>query len=1095
MAYNYCVTAHKPTTVTHAITGNFTSPTDRNLVVAKCTRLEIHLLTPDGLQPLVDVPIYGRISVLNFFRPQGEAKDLLFLVTERYKMCVLEYDSASGELITRASGDVQDRIGRPTENGQIGIVDPEARMLGLHLYDGLFKVIPVGSRNSLVREAFNIRLEEPQVLDLKFLHCTQRPTIAVLYQDQKEARHVKTYEIIEKDKDFGEGPWQASNVDGGSSLIIPVPAPYGGAIVIGEQTVVYMNVGLQKATASRAAMIRAYGRVDADGSRYLLGDITGTLWLLALLCEGSSVQGLKLEPLGQTSSPSALAYLDSGVLYVGSSTGDSQLVRLHSQADASGSYVEPLETFVGLGPIVNFAVVDLDRQGQGQVVTCSGLMRDGSLRVVRNGIGINEQATVELPGVKGLWALKTDAASAHDAFLVVSFISETRLLAMNMEDELDETEIPGFECSSQTLLCASVAHGQLLQVTPGAVRLVSAGTLQLLTTWNPPAAHAVTVAAADADQVLVALGGGHLVHIRIGQGSLTEERHAQLEHEISCVDVVRFDESKQTVGEGAMTLAVVGLWNTALRILSVPSLELVREEHLGSEAIPRSVMMVSFEGVSYLLAGLGDGQLYSFVADPCTGALTERRKVSLGTQPVTLRPFTSKGAVHVFACSDRPTVIYGASRKLMYSNVNLREVTHMCCFNSASFPDSLAVASKSALTIGTIDDIQKLHIRTIPLGEQPRRIAHQEASRTFAVCCTRLTPSAENGEEFEAASVRLLDDTTFETLSVFALDRYESPCSLCSLQFGEDARHYYAVGTAYALPEEMEPTKGRILVFHVDEGKLVVVVEKEAKGAVYNLNAFNGKLLAGINSKLMLYRWTQREDDTRELVNECGHHGHIMALYVAVRGDFILVGDLMRSMSLVIYKPEEGALEERARDINANWMSAVEILDDDTFLGAENAYNLFVCRKNADAASDDERARLEVVGEFHLGEFVNTFRRGSLVMRAADSELGAVPTMLYGTQNGVIGVLAQLPQAQFALLARVQSAMCEVVRGVGGLSWAAWRSFSNERRTAEARNFIDGDLIESFLDLKPEQMAEVAARVDTPLEELVKRVEELTRLH
>ena len=35
-----------------------------------------------------------------------------------------------------------------------------------------------------------------------------------------------------------------------------------------------------------------------------------------------------------------------------------------------------------------------------QVVTCSGVMGDGSLRVVRNGIGINETATVELHGIK-----------------------------------------------------------------------------------------------------------------------------------------------------------------------------------------------------------------------------------------------------------------------------------------------------------------------------------------------------------------------------------------------------------------------------------------------------------------------------------------------------------------------------------------------------------------------------------------------------------------------------------------------------------------------------------------------------------------------
>ena len=51
----------------------------------------------------------------------------------------------AGELVTRASGDVKDRVGRPVENGQIGIVDPWCRMIGLHLYDGLFKV---GSRHS-----------------------------------------------------------------------------------------------------------------------------------------------------------------------------------------------------------------------------------------------------------------------------------------------------------------------------------------------------------------------------------------------------------------------------------------------------------------------------------------------------------------------------------------------------------------------------------------------------------------------------------------------------------------------------------------------------------------------------------------------------------------------------------------------------------------------------------------------------------------------------------------------------------------------------------------------------------------------------------
>ncbi|KRH25069.1 hypothetical protein GLYMA_12G078300v4 [Glycine max] len=37
--WNYVVTAHKPTNVTHSCVGNFTSPRDLYLIIAKCTRI------------------------------------------------------------------------------------------------------------------------------------------------------------------------------------------------------------------------------------------------------------------------------------------------------------------------------------------------------------------------------------------------------------------------------------------------------------------------------------------------------------------------------------------------------------------------------------------------------------------------------------------------------------------------------------------------------------------------------------------------------------------------------------------------------------------------------------------------------------------------------------------------------------------------------------------------------------------------------------------------------------------------------------------------------------------------------------------------
>lgn len=96
----------------------------------------------------------------------------------------------------------------------------------------------------------------------------------------------------------------------------------------------------------------------------------GHLYLLVLNHDGKRVLGLKLQSLGRTSAASTISYLDNAVVYVGSATGDSQLIRLHPEAvspNQPSNFVEVLDTFTNLGPIVDFSVIDLDRQGQGQV--------------------------------------------------------------------------------------------------------------------------------------------------------------------------------------------------------------------------------------------------------------------------------------------------------------------------------------------------------------------------------------------------------------------------------------------------------------------------------------------------------------------------------------------------------------------------------------------------------------------------------------------------------------------------------------------------------------------------------------------------------
>uniref|UniRef100_A0A8C3U8F3 DNA damage-binding protein 1 n=1 Tax=Catharus ustulatus TaxID=91951 RepID=A0A8C3U8F3_CATUS len=1127
MSYNYVVTAQKPTAVNGCVTGHFTSAEDLNLLIAKNTRLEIYVVTAEGLRPVKEVGMYGKTAVMELFRPKGESKDLLFILTAKYNACILEYkqNGDSIDIITRAHGNVQDRIGRPSETGIIGIIDPECRMIGLRLYDGLFKVIPLDRENKELK-AFNIRLEELQVIDVKFLYGCQAPTICFVYQDP-QGRHVKTYEVSLREKEFNKGPWKQENVEAEASMVIAVPEPFGGAIIIGQESITYHNGDKYLAIAPpiiKQSTIVCHNRVDPNGSRYLLGDMEGRLFMLLLEKEEQmdgtvTLKDLRVELLGETSIAECLTYLDNGVVFVGSRLGDSQLVKLNVDSNEQGSYVVAMETFTNLGPIVDMCVVDLERQGQGQ----NGLGWKGTLRI------ISFHGPVQ-PGL-GLWPLRSDPHRETDNTLVLSFVGQTRVLMLNGE-EVEETELTGFVDDQQTFFCGNVAHQQLIQITSASVRLVSQEPKSLVSEWKEPNGKNISVASCNSNQVVVAVGRA-LYYLEIRPQELRQISCTEMEHEVACLDITPLGDSN-----GMSPLCAIGLWtDISARILKLPSFELLHKEMLGGEIIPRSILMTTFESSHYLLCALGDGALFYFGLSLETGLLSDRKKVTLGTQPTVLRTFRSLSTTNVFACSDRPTVIYSSNHKLVFSNVNLKEVNYMCPLNSDGYPDSLALANNSTLTIGTIDEIQKLHIRTVPLYESPRKICYQEVSQCFGVLSSRievqdasggttaLRPSASTqalsssvstsklfssstaphetsfGEEVEVHNLLIIDQHTFEVLHAHQFLQNEYALSLVSCKLGKDPNTYFIVGTAMVYPEEAEPKQGRIVVFHYSDGKLQSLAEKEVKGAVYSMVEFNGKLLASINSTVRLYEWTAE----KELRTECNHYNNIMALYLKTKGDFILVGDLMRSVLLLAYKPMEGNFEEIARDFNPNWMSAVEILDDDNFLGAENAFNLFVCQKDSAATTDEERQHLQEVGLSHLGEFVNVFCHGSLVMQnLGETSTPTQGSVLFGTVNGMIGLVTSLSESWYNLLLDMQNRLNKVIKSVGKID-STWRSFHTERKTEPATGFIDGDLIESFLDISRPKMQEVVANLqiddgsgmkrEATVDDLIKIVEELTRIH
>ncbi|KYR00793.1 UV-damaged DNA binding protein1 [Tieghemostelium lacteum] len=1132
--YNFISTVQKPTAVSHSVTGRFTGPHDNNLIISKCTKIEIYKMGTDGLKPMLDVNIYGQISSLKLFSVNGYDQDLLFLSTERYRYCVLAYDQQRKEIITKLSGISEESTGRPSEPGQICIIDPQSKMIALHIYEGLLKVIPLstnifnsssvsGSGNITTQEAFNLRLEELQIIDLVFLDKCDRPTLAVLYKDTRHSRHISTYEI-KIDKDHSPGPWSHNNVEIGSNLLIA--PPFGGVLVVGEQVITYLNGKFPVSVQIPFTTISCYEMVDKDGSRYLLGDQSGQLYLLLIKLDNQgNVIEMHIELLGETSTASSISYLDNGVVYIGSSQGDSQVIKLKTEKDTqTDSYLEILDTFENIGPIQDFCVVDLEKQGQGQIITCSGIFKDGTLRIVRNGIGIAEQASIELQGIKGIWSLydfNQVGSSSHqnaDRYLVVSFLTSTKILQFDGE-EIEEKEYIGFDLSNQTIYCGNIGDHVVIQITRNGVYLIDGKAQQLLDQWKPSTASGqINLTSRNSNQILLA-SGNQLFYLEIQQKKIKQISTVEMPFEISCLDLSSFEGQEQS------QLCAVGLWtDISVRLLRLPQLEEVCKEILGGEIIPRSVVLLTMEQQHYLFCSLGDGHLFNFSLNINNHTLHDRKKLTLGTQPIILQKFQKNQSMNIFASSDRPTVIYSKSKRIFYSIVNLKEVSHVCSFSSKVFPNCLAIANQSSLTIGTIDQIQKLHIKTVPLnGEMARRITYSEESSVYAIATLRYslddqsssstttttTTSSNNnnnnnntqkktnstGYGIPEFQLKLLNDQTFEQTSSYQFQPDEYVWALTTCKFSSDHNTYIVVGTSYREKESgpLKSSQGRIIVFSVHESRLVLCEEQPTVEPVYYLLPYQGKLLAAVGKRIQVGSWkfNSQEENGKLQLSESVYKGHTMIVQLAARGDFILVGDAMKSMSLLSVTAD-GKFNVIGRNPQPIWLKSIAIIDDDHFLGAETSNNFVVIKKNSESTNEQERQLLDSVGHFHVGEGTNWLKHGSLVtLPEQDQQQRKIPTILYVTINGSIGVIASITKEEFDFFSKLQEGLNKVIKGIGGFSHSDWRSFANDHHIMPANNFIDGDLIEMYLDLDHDKMLKAIQGMNMSTDEVYKKIDTL----
>lgn len=1091
--------------------------------------------------------------------PSNSPTDHLFVGTNQYNYFTIQWDRETNQIKTsRSFVDITEPSSRVSQSPPRCLVDPTGRFMTLEVYEGVIVVVPIvqptkkRGRMSTVGadmppqvgeldKPTTSRIDELFVRSSAFLHSESNPWLALLYEDNMQKVRLRIRELdftagtsgLSADATFKEVPKLeggefGQELDLGSSHLIPIPAPLGGLIVLGETSIKYIDDNANDVITrnlDEATVFVAWEKIDSQ--RWLLADDYGRLFFLSfILNPRGEIDDWKLEYLGSTARASVLVYLGAGMLFIGSHQGDSQVILLE------GSSFKVIQTLSNIAPILDFTIMDLGNRtnetqthefssGQARIVTGSGAFDDGTLRSVRSGVGMEDLGVLgELEHITDLWGLrtqnKTKAASLDT--LVVAFVDETRVFRFSPDGEIEELDrFLGLTLTESTILAMRLPGDRILQVTENRVLVADLESGMVTFEWEPQTHKLITAASANDD---------HLVLVVSGQVVTSFD----LKGNVQLITQKDFSENQQisglTVPSEPSGIFIAGFPQSAqVSILGINDLAELHTKSLGpvGETFPRSLVVaqVLADSPTTLFVSLADGCVVTFSLD--NNSLSGMNKLVLGSeQPIFKKLPKEDGLYNVFATCENPSLIYGQEGRVIYSAVNSEGASRICHLNAEAFPGAIAVATEKELKISLVDKERTTQIQTLPIGSTVRRVAYSPSEKAFGL--GTIDRKLEDGAEVVKSHFVLADEIMFGRLD--AIELREEELVECVIRAESSSKKNgqkitkdrFIVGTAFADEESKEGIRGRILVLEVDHGrKLSQVAELEVKGACRALAIMGDRIVAALVKTVVVYKLQNNANNVGPMKLEklAAYRTSTAPVDLTVVGDLIAVADLMKSLCLIKYQQgtagEPDKLLEVGRHYQTVWGTAVACVGDETFLQSDAEGNLIVLSRNMNGVTAQDKHRLVPTSEISLGEMVNRIRPVNIPHL---SSVTVTPRAFMATVSfpylaklyipltriqveGSIFLFALIKPAYQDFLMTLQTVLATKVDSLGGLPFEKFRAFRTMVRTADAPfRFVDGELIEEFLNCSPSMQQEIVEEVGFyGVDDVKEMIEALRRLH
>ncbi|KAG9075585.1 hypothetical protein FS749_012744, partial [Ceratobasidium sp. UAMH 11750] len=698
-------------------------------------------------------------------------------------------------------------------------------------YNGHVKVLEVGAKEPYKVTESDLRVHELTIQSMCFTLPNENRVLAIVYTDQsgngrligRTANGLDPSPLI-PERELDAVPDLVISVKIG----VPSQEPTFGILLISEKSVTFLNTGLEQdeseppASTSKGkskGKTRSKSEVKAaiqasmmtvtvpfrdvtawtqvDETHLLVGDSSGQLYLLAMAMGPEFT--LRTILLGQVSVPSTISYLSNNIIYVGSYSAPSQLVRISEDVNmepipelpgkkkhtiddtGDGGYLEIMAIHnENIAPILDAMLIDADGSAQAHIAAVSGDDSGGALHIIYRGASFRESAVLDrLPNLENLFVLKKHYAAPEHAYLAATTNTGTFLFSLSPTQLTVMTagDLPSISRTSRTLLLTNLDLSGLdtaIHVTPNHASVIDLVTGRSIGSWNPPRGD-ITAAAVDtvASVVCVATSLGGLFCLGVQPGGMvkTNERHfsSKPHPQISALAI-----DKNTL--------VATFWGSNETMLL----------NLSELQSPRSITSTEPSAASsVLLSNFGETQMYSIIAR-LDGALVVqaisaegiflpngRRVIPLGGGPISLTSVAAHGntGAQVIAAGKQAVVLSIVNKRL---NVSSLPVTGICAISAlkvAGMDSSIVYASSTGLVFGQVEQLDKLNITSHNLGnDSPLCLTYHRQLSTFVVGCMRVMTHTDS----ERYYVRFFDDSMFTDLGQVKLQYQEVVASVAA---------------------------------------------------------------------------------------------------------------------------------------------------------------------------------------------------------------------------------------------------------------------------------------------------------------------------